>query len=160
MAQTESWKRSSQRALPWWLPVIVLALIVARLVSSRFPVKGEKDLVRWVPAPAAGRMAEVSRKPIFYEFSAEWCGPCHVLENEVFRDAKLAGLINQGFIPVKVIDRRRETGSNPPEVAKLQGQYAVRAFPTIVVVRAGRAPVTLVGFRGRADFEEFLRGAR
>ena len=59
-----------------------------------------------------------------------------------------------------MIDRRRETGSNLPEVAELQRTYRVRAFPTVVVVRQGLEPITLIGFRGRTHFEGFLREAR
>ena len=160
MARTELWRRSSQRALPLWLPVAVAALIVARVISSRFAVHSPVELVRWVPVERAERLASMTRKPVLYEFSAAWCGPCHQLENEVFRDARLAALINEKFIPVKVVDRQRETGKNPPDVARLQSSYKVRAFPTIVVVQGGRAPVTLVGYRGQAHFEEFLRGIR
>src|SRR5947207_5554042 len=160
MAPTELWKKTSQRALPVWLPVVAAALIVARIISSRYEVRAASDLVRWVPVERAASLAGATNKPIFYEFSAEWCGPCHVLEDEVFRDAKLAALINEKFIPVKLIDRRRETGHNPRDVARLQSSYSVSAFPTVVVARAGRPPVTQVGYRGRAQFEDFLRGIR
>jgi len=159
MARTEIFDRSSQRALPVWLPVAVAILIIARVISSRWVVSSPVDLVRWVPSDRAERMASMSRKPLFYEYSAEWCGPCHVLEAEVFRDATLAALINEKFIPVKLVDRRQETGTNPPDVAKLQSLYGVRAFPTIVVVRPGRPPETIVGYPGKSRFEQFLRGA-
>jgi uncharacterized protein YyaL (SSP411 family) len=159
MAQTEIFNRSSQRALPMWLPVAVALLIIARVISLRFAVGSPVDLVRWMPSDRAERFASVSHKPLFYEFSAEWCGPCHVLEAEVFRDSSLAALINEKFIPVKLVDRRQETGRNPPDVARLQSLYGVRAFPTIVVVRPGRAPEKIVGYMGKSRFEQFLRGA-
>ena len=159
MAQTEIFNRTSQRALPVWLPVAVAVLIIARVISSRFEVSSPVDLVRWMPSDRAERVASMSHKPLFYEFSAEWCGPCHVLEAEVFRDSSLAALINEKFIPVKLVDRRRETGTNPPDVAKLQWLYGVNAFPTIVVVRPGRAPEKIVGYMGKSRFEQFLRGA-
>ena len=158
MAQTEMFDRSSQRALPVWLPVAVAALIVVRAISCRFETRSEADLVRWVPSDRAERLAAMSGKPLFYEFSAEWCGPCHLMEAEVFRDAKLAALINERFIPVKLVDRRQETGTNPPDVAKLEARYQVRGFPTIVVVRTGRAPETVFGYQGKSRFADFLRG--
>ena len=159
MARTDLWDRSNQRALPVWLPVAVVVLIIARVISSRFEVTATVDLVRWVPIERAERDAAVRHKPIFYEFSAEWCGPCHAMEEQVFRDAKLAALINQKFVPVKVVDRQREEGRNRPDVAKLQETYGVNFFPTIVVVRAGRTPEKILGYRGKSSFEEFLRGA-
>jgi uncharacterized protein YyaL (SSP411 family) len=159
MARTDLWDRSSQRALPVWLPVAMAVLIIARIISSRFDVTSTVDLVRWVPIERGEREAAIRHKPLFYEFSAEWCGPCHVLEEQVFRDAKLAALINQKFVPVKVVDRQREEGRNRPEVAKLEQSYDVGVFPTIVVVRPGRAPEKILGYRGKSNFEEFLRGA-
>lgn len=158
MARTELFNRSSQRALPIWLPVVVLVLIVARVISSRYGVKAEKDLIQWVPAEHAGRMAAITRKPILYEFSAAWCGPCHRLEDEVFRDSRLAALINEKFVPVKIVDRQRETGTNAPEVAQLESQYHVQAFPTIVVAHSRNPPATLVGYQGASHFEKFIRG--
>lgn len=159
MARTDLFDRSSQRALPVWLPVAVAALIVARVISSRYAVKSATDLIRWVPAERAARMAGMTQKPILYEFTAEWCGPCHQLEEEVFRDSRLAALINEKFIPVKVVDRKRETGTNPPEVARLEAQYRVVAFPTVVVAHHRRnPPATLVGYQGAAHFEDFIRG--
>jgi thiol:disulfide interchange protein len=158
MARTELWDRSSQRALPVWLPIAVALLILARVISSRFAVTATFDLVRWVPSDRAERLAAATHKPLLYEFSAEWCGPCHQMEAEVFRDSKLATLINERFIPVKLVDRQRETGRNPPDVARLQSLYNVNAFPTIIVVRAGRAPETVLGYPGKSRFEQFLRG--
>ncbi len=130
------------------------------IVAARCGIEPRPDLVRWVPAETAEAAAAKAGKPLLYEFSAEWCGPCHILENQVFRDARLAGMINDGFVPVKVVDRRRETGTNPPEVDKLQRRFRVRAFPTVVIVRPDSEPAVRIGFRGRSDFEEFLRGVR
>lgn len=158
MARTSAWDRASQRALPVWLPVAVAVLIAARVISSRYEVKSPVDLVRWVPLARAERMAAATGKPVFYEFSADWCGPCHVLEDEVFRDPQLAAVINQKFIPVQVVDRAREDGRNKPEVARLESQFAVRAFPTVVVARAGGEPMKVEGYGGKAKFEQFLNG--
>lgn len=158
MAQTEIWDRKNQRGLSLWLPMIVVVLIIVRAISSRWPVKSSEDLVKWVPIEQAARASEVSKKPILYEFSAEWCGPCHVMEDEIFRDSTLAALINERFVPVKVVDRQRETGANPPPVSRLQSLYAVNAFPTIVVEQRGKEPAKVVGYEGKTRFEQFLRG--
>ena len=157
MARTD-WDRSSQRWLPLWLPIIVAVLIVARFISSRYGVKSPVDLVRWVPADRAERVSAVLHKPIFYEFSADWCAPCHAMEDEVFHDQRLAAMINNRFVPVRLVDTQRERGSNPPEVARLESLYRVAGYPTIVVVRPGAAPQKVFGYGGRSQFERFLDG--
>lgn len=159
--------RSKQRALPLWLVVLVALLIVARIVSTRYAVKsdadlGQKsapDLIHWTPIESATSAAMRSHRPILYEFSAEWCGPCHVLEREVFMDATLAAKINQRYVAVKVVDRQREEGHNAPEVQQLMDRYGINAFPTVVLAAAdGRVRDRAVGYRGRANFAAFIDG--
>jgi thiol:disulfide interchange protein len=162
MAQTSLWSPRNQRSLPLWLCIAAVLLIAARVVSLRYPVvpekanlhapvqRGEPSLVKWVSLSDAPELARQQRRPIFYEFSAEWCGPCKVMNAEVFNDPTLAALINERFIAVRVIDRQREDGVNASDVEMLQQRYRVQGFPTIVVAdAAGTSLDTLVGYPGR-----------
>jgi thiol:disulfide interchange protein len=145
--------RTKQRALPIWLLILTVLLIIARVVSTKYPVTADTDLVRWTPIEVASAAALRSHRPILYEFSAAWCGPCHLLEREVFMDAALAAKINDRYIAVKVIDRQREDGQNEPAVQQLMDRYGINAFPTIVIVAAGgRRPEKILGYPGRDQF--------
>jgi len=153
--------RKKQRALPIWLPVIVAILIVARIVSSKYPIKSDIDLVHWTDINMAASAAMRSHRPILYEFSAAWCGPCKVLESEVFEEPELAAKINSRYIAVKVIDRQREDGHNDPKVQQLLDRYGVRAFPTIVIAAAdGSVKDRVVGYNGRDKFAAFIDRVR
>jgi thiol:disulfide interchange protein len=153
--------RSKQRALPIWLVILTLLLIVARVVSIKYPVTGDSDLVRWTPITFASAAALRSHKPILYEFSAEWCGPCHLLEREVFMDAALAAKINDRYIAVKVVDRQREEGHNEPAVQQLIDRYSINAFPTVVIAAAdGQPRDKVLGYRGRDNFAAFIDRVR
>ncbi|MEA2336265.1 MAG: hypothetical protein QOE82_272, partial [Thermoanaerobaculia bacterium] len=93
--------------------------------------------------------------------SAEWCGPCHVLEREVFMDPSLADKINDRYIAVKVVDRQREEGSNSPDVQQLMDRYGVNAFPTIIIVSAdGRVRDKVLGYTGRDKFAALIDRVR
>jgi thiol:disulfide interchange protein len=169
MAQTSLWSPRNQRSLPLWLCIAAVLLIAARVVSLRYPTVSEKNavqapvqasepsLVKWVSLSDAPGLARQQRKRIFYEFSAEWCGPCKVMNAEVFNDPKLAALINERFIAVRVIDRQREDGVNASDVELLQQRFQVQAFPTVVVADAGGTALdTLVGYPGREAVARLL----
>jgi thiol:disulfide interchange protein len=153
--------RTKQRALPMWLLILTVLLIIARVVSTKYPVTADADLVRWTPIEVASAAAIRSHRPILYEFSAEWCGPCHLLEREVFMDATLAAKINDRYIAVRVIDRQHEDGHNEPAVQQLMDRYAINAFPTVVIAAADGQPRDKVrGYQGRENFAAFIDRVR
>ena len=144
-----------------WLLILTVLLIIARVVSTKYPVKADADLVHWTPIEVASAAALRSHRPILYEFSAEWCGPCHLLEREVFMDAALAAKINDRYIAVKVIDRQHEDGHNEPAVQQLMDRYGINAFPTVVIAAADGQPRDKVrGYQGRESFAAFIDRVR
>lgn len=157
MRTSLTFDRTKQRAMPIWLPILAALLIVARIVSTKYPVKSDSDLVHWIDIRVASAASQRSHRPILYEFSAEWCGPCHVLEREIFMDPGLAREINSHYIPVKVIDRQREDGRNSDAVQHLMDRYGVNAFPTVVIAAPdGSVRDRTVGYNGRDKFAAFL----
>ena len=154
----------SQRAIPLVLIAVVLALLAARVVVSRMDANKQgsgDDLVQWVPLDRAEELARESGRPILYDFTAAWCGPCHQLKAEVFRNERLAAMINDRFVPVRVVDRMREDGRNEPPVEALQQRFGVQGFPTIVVADGeGNARERLEGYRGADAFEQMMERFR
>jgi thiol:disulfide interchange protein DsbD len=95
--------------------------------------------------------ARQAKKPILYDFTADWCAPCQAMKREVFADAAAARQIETLFVPVRVLDRQREEGRNPPEVDSLQQRFHIDSFPTLVVAWPDSGqPTILSGYRGKA----------
>ena len=154
----------SQSKLSPMLLWILLAAALFRIVTT---VTDEgKDghgggLVKWTAPGRAVALARSSGRPILYDFTAEWCAPCKMLDRDGWADARVAALVNESFVAARIVDRTREDGKNEPWIDELQRLYRVNAFPTLVVAAPdGREIAIAQGFNGKAKLIEFLEGAR
>jgi len=138
---------------------IVLSLLAA--VSAGRAGAYAPELVKWRPIAAGEAEAKKTGKPVLYFFTASWCGPCHLLEEQVFSRKDVADQIAKDFVPIVVRDQARETGTNAPEMLVLADRYDLRGFPTLIVSRPGfDKGIKMEGWDGPAAAIEFLKVAR
>lgn len=158
MAAIDLWRSQRQRTIPLWLPLLAAVAVAARVMVVQLdPVEKSSTLVEWVPLAYAEERAKDTGRPILYDFTAEWCRPCHVLDDEVFKDAQIAARINKRFIPVRVTDRMQEDGANPPAVQAVQRRFEVRMFPTVVIAGVdGHTRAKMVGYEGKSEFVKMI----
>ena len=117
--------------------------------------------INWRAIAAGEAEAKKDGKPALYFFTAAWCGPCHLLEEQVFAVPEVAAQVEKDFVPIVVQDRARETGRNAPEMLALADRYGLRGFPTLVVSRPRLGDqVKLEGWEGRGAAVEFLKTAK
>ena len=152
----------SQSKLPSVLLLVLIAAALFRIVTAALDRSTEGGgLVRWTAAESAGATARASGKPILYDFTAEWCAPCRVLDAQGWSDSEVASLVNSSFVPARVVDRVREEGKNPAWIDELQRRYGVGAFPTLVIAGPdGKSIAVAQGFAGKESLVEFLQGSR
>jgi thiol:disulfide interchange protein len=144
-ASTRSWPRA--------LLLVGAVLLVARVGTSIYQARlpPPPSLVRWVPLEAAEARAAAEKKPILYEFSASWCGPCQAMEREVFADREAADLINGRFVPVRITDQ--DDGSRPDALRRL---YGASSIPLLIVARE-QVVERSVGYTSKRTTMGFLR---
>ena len=131
-----------------------VTLSAAALAASRPPT------VRWRSLADGEVEAKKTGRPVLYFFTADWCGPCHLLAREVFSDAKAVAAIEKRYVPVVLEDRRQEEGANPAGMERLARRFGVQGFPTLVVARPGAEKgLRLTGWAGRQKTLDFLNGA-
>jgi len=92
------------------------------------------DPVAWQEwSPAALELARKENKLLFVSIGYFSCHWCHVMQAESYRNAEIAAMINQYFIPVKV-DRELEVALDAEMIAFAQSTLGVSGWPLNVFI--------------------------
>jgi len=150
--------RSKIPAVLFWIVVVAVLVRVGTGVLHRSSARPDQvGLVKWQDLEKAAASSLRESKPVMYEFTAAWCGPCHRLEQEGWGDSAIAGIVNRSYVPVRIVDREREDGRNPGPIEDLERKYSVSAFPTIVIAASdGKVLGKVEGYGGPDRLRRFL----
>ena len=152
-----SGSQSKLSPILFWVLVAAVLFRVVTTVTDKDKKGAGEGLVHWQQHESAQVLAAKAGKPILYDFTAAWCVPCHRLDKEAWGDDGIAGKVNAGFIPARVVDRQREDGKNAASIQELQRRYGIQAFPTLVIADpSGREIARSEGFRDKDSVIKFL----
>lgn len=121
-----------------------LGLAAMLALLEKLPAAESSGIFSDLTFDRAVKQAATDKKVILIDFFTTWCGPCKLLDNTTWTDAKVATLLAEKAIALK-IDAEKET--------TLAGKYKVNAYPTILILRAdGTIIDQLVGYRSPEVF--------
>ncbi len=84
------------------------------------------------------RRSKKEDKPVLMYFTgSDWCGPCKILDKDLFHTEKFKALADKDLVLLEVdIPRRTDiiSADKMNENLYLQRKYKVRAFPTLMMV--------------------------
>ena len=107
-----------------------------RLIHEKSPylLQHAHNPVDWYPwgeqAFAAARRAG---RPVFLSIGYSTCHWCHVMERESFEDAQAAGVLNSGFISIKV-DREERPDIDTVYMAVCQAMTGSGGWPLTILM--------------------------
>ena len=139
-----------------WRKAFARALVAAGIYALFMPwlPGGTRDAVvnpNWLTSESAGRVAAAREaKPMFVDFSAEWCVACKELERFTFSDARVIDLSRQ-FVAVRV-----DATERTPEIDALMRQYGIRGLPWVAFVTPDGTILPDLTVTGFIDAEAML----
>lgn len=123
--------------------LLILTLFVSVIANAQEIYIDFKDQPKWKQVL---KMAKSQNKPIFVDAYTTWCGPCKIMDKEVFTEEHVANYFNTNYISVKM-DMEKGEG------IKLKDQWEISAFPTLLYFDSeGNITHRVVGAYNAKDF--------
>lgn len=104
-----------------------IGLCLVFLISSQ-KLQAEVDFHKGDFASLLEKAKELN-KPILIDAFTDWCGPCKMLDKEVFQDEKASAYINKNFIAYKL---DMEKGEGPGVAMK----FRINAYPSTLFLNS------------------------
>ncbi|AQG82521.1 thioredoxin family protein [Spirosoma montaniterrae] len=137
------------KKLAWILAVLFIGFgpapthAVVSLVDPKKPGKAGEPGIQFTEASWRDilKKAKVEKKIIFLDAYTSWCGPCKMLQKNVFTKKDLGDFYNSRFINVKI---DMEKGEGPA----LSQVYPIEGYPTLMFIDGnGRVLKKILGYQ-------------
>jgi thiol:disulfide interchange protein len=129
------------------ITVLALSLSVAVAEKENKKEKEAEKGIQFIEGSWASilKKAKAENKIIFFDAYTTWCGPCKLLQKNVFTREDVAEVFNANFINVKF---DMESGEGP----KLAGKYPIEGYPTLFFINPnGKVVKKVLGYTSAED---------
>lgn len=117
----------------------------AQKVDSTFPTVSspkKESGIQWVTGLSWEEVKEKAKrenKYIFLDCFTTWCGPCKMMDAEVYSNDSVGNYLNDRFLSVRVqMDRTANDNSFVKswysEAAAIQKKYHIEGYPTFIFI--------------------------
>lgn len=144
---------SSRPAFAWFKRLAGTAAVIAAVVI--FAAQSREGVTFQEASAASLDAALASGRPVMVDFSADWCVPCHELDDVTFTDRRVKDAARD-FHAFKVNLTRYDS----PEAEQWRKRYDIRGVPTVVFLAAGGVEVREARVEGFLPPERFLERMR
>jgi thiol:disulfide interchange protein DsbD len=131
--------------------IAIMCGAVFYLTVSLKPV-GE---IEWIPYDQTIFAKAVEEgKPVILEFYAAWCGPCRMMEKEVFTDPEVIKL-SKNFLNIRV-----DLTTVKPFHDELLRRHQIRGIPAVILINSQGIEARIMRIEGYVDKHEFAKRLR
>ncbi|HVR43061.1 MAG TPA: thioredoxin family protein [Thermoanaerobaculia bacterium] len=142
--------RVAEKAVIPWSKLLRIGIVVVAIWYGWQFVAGRRAAASWYHGTDGYERAVAEQKstsrPIILHFYTDWCGVCKRLDREVLSTAKF-GNAYRPAIKVKVNPEK-----DGQAAGRLAVRYAIRGFPTVLVVPPGGRATPIVGYGNSEGF--------
>jgi thiol-disulfide isomerase/thioredoxin len=117
-----------------------------RKIDTSRPLAEKPIAWHYVSFDEAIEMGRKAGKPVFVDVMAYWCVWCYRLDWITYPDAEVAGLLNQDYIAVKIVQEERLQ-----DYEKVRGLLKARGIPAMGVFDGEGKPLLTIGGWKPAD---------
>ena len=134
----------------------VLLLTLAIWCAGAIAIAADK--IHWYEVEKGFTESKRANKFVLVDIYTDWCGPCHLMDQNTFSDQDLIEFLDHKFICVKANAEDKGPGR------KLVKDYSVQGFPCALVFDLkGKLVGRILGFRNaqqyQAELEDILNAS-
>ena len=139
-----------------FISALAIALLMLSGIAATTPKVTKAPAasgIQFVELPWAKALEEAKKekKLIFFDAYTSWCGPCKMLQKNVFTRSDVGEYFNANFINIK---KDMEVGEGP----QLATMYPIEGYPSLFFINGNGKVVTM--HLGAMDGPELIKFAK